>query len=117
WGHPQARSTRRANGSGWRPRIPNPRRAAGVRASPAMLGGCAVVYWDRRDTVAFQSGNSNAANKVVHVIDPWPRAAANRRMEADGERMQRAVERYRTNKTTPLSTTSTTTIVSSGDSK
>jgi len=90
---------------------------AAVLASAAMLGGCADVYWDRRDTVAFQSGNSNAANKVVHVIDPWPRAAANRRMEADGERMQRAVERYRTNKTTPLSTTSTTTIVSSGDSK
>ncbi|HKA74684.1 MAG TPA: pilus assembly protein [Xanthobacteraceae bacterium] len=90
---------------------------AAVLSSAAMLAGCADVYWDRRDTVAFQSGNSNAANKVVHVIDPWPRAAANRRMEADGERMQRAVERYRTNKTTPLSTTSTTTIVSSGDSK
>jgi len=90
---------------------------AAVLASAAMLAGCADVYWDRRDTVAFQSGSSNAANKVVHVIDPWPRAAANRHMEADGERLQRAIERYRTNKTTPLSTTSTTTIVSSGDSK
>jgi len=89
---------------------------AAVLASAALLGGCADVYWDRRDTVAFQSGDATESNKAVQIIDPWPRVAANRRMEADGERMQRAMERYRTNKTTPLSTTSTTTIVSGGSS-
>ena len=89
---------------------------AAVLAAAALLGGCADVYWDRRDTVAFGSGDAPEGNKVVHIIDPWPRAAANRHMEADGERMQRAAERYRTNKTTPLSTTSTTAIVSSGGS-
>jgi len=89
---------------------------AAVLAAAALLGGCADVYWDRRDTVAFQAGDATEGNKAVQIIDPWPRVAANRRMEADGERMQRAMERYRTNKTTPLSTTSTTTIVSSGGS-
>ena len=87
---------------------------AAVLAAAALLGGCADIYWDRRDTVAFQAGDATEGNKAVHIIDPWPRAAANRRMEADGERMQRAMERYRTNKTTPLSTTSTSNIVSSG---
>jgi hypothetical protein len=90
---------------------------AAVLASAALLGGCADVYWDRRDTVAFQAGDAAEGNTADHIIDRWPRAAANRHMEADGERMQRAMERYRTNKTTPLSTTSTTSIVSSGDSK
>jgi hypothetical protein len=90
---------------------------APLLASAVMLGGCADVYWDRRDTVTFRAGDAAEANKIVHIIDPWPRAAANRHIEADGDRMQRAVERYRTNKTTPLSTTSTTTILSGGDSK
>jgi len=83
----------------------------------AMLGGCADVYYDRRDSAAFQAGDSVEANKVVHIIDPWPRAAANRRIEADGERMQRASERYRTNKTTPLNTISTSTVAPASDSK
>ena len=76
-------------------------------AVAAMLGGCADIYYDRRETVTFHAGDAVASNKVVQIIDPWPRAAANRNIESNGERMQRAVERYRTNKTTPLMPTST----------
>ena len=53
----------------------------------AMLGGCADMYWDRRDSIP---------------IDPWPPAAAKRRLTTNGDLAQRAAERYRTNRTTPL---------------
>jgi hypothetical protein len=68
----------------------------------AMLGGCADLYWDRRDSVAFYAGDAPASNIAIHTIDPWPPAAANRRHQTNGELMQKAAERYRTNKTTPL---------------
>ena len=67
-----------------------------------MLGGCSDLYWDRRDTVAFWAGDAPASNVAIHTIDPWPPAAAKRRLTANGELMQKAAERYRTNKTTPL---------------
>ena len=71
------------------------------------LGGCSDLYFDRRETVMFGSGDAPAANIAVQTIDPWPAAAANRTQTANGERIQRAMDRYRTNKTTPLNTTST----------
>jgi hypothetical protein len=84
--------------------------AAAVALSP-LLGACTSdIYYDRRESVTFQAGDAVEANKVAHIIDPWPPAAANRRLEADGQRMQRAIERYRTNRTTPLQTTSTSSI-------
>lgn len=67
-----------------------------------MLGGCSDLYWDRRDTIAFHAGDAPASNVAIHTIDPWPPAAAKRRLSTNGELMQRAAERYRTNKTTPL---------------
>jgi hypothetical protein len=92
----------------WRSdRAPRPRGLALALAFAALLGGCSDIYFDRRETVTFHAGDAVAANKVTHMIDPWPRAAANRNIEAHGERMQRAVERYRTNKTTPLQGTAT----------
>ena len=68
----------------------------------AMLGGCSDLYWDRRDSVAFYAGDAPASNAAIHTVDPWPPAAAKRRLSANGELMQKAAERYRTNKTTPL---------------
>jgi hypothetical protein len=68
----------------------------------AMLGGCSDLYWDRRDSVAFNAGDAPASNVAIHTVDPWPPAAAKRRLTANGELMQKAAERYRTNKTTPL---------------
>jgi len=81
---------------------------AGALALGVMLGGCSSdLYFDRRDTVSFHAGDAIESNKAVHIIDPWPPAAADRSLASDGQRMQRAVDRYRTNKTTPLQTTST----------
>src|ERR1700730_11488412 len=82
-----------------------------------MLGGCSDLYWDRRDTIAFHAGDAPASNVAIHTIDPWPPVAAKRRLSTNGELMQRAAERYRTNKTTPLrpmGTSSVQTSVSPG---
>lgn len=73
-------------------------------ALAASLGGCSDIYLDRREAIALQAGDAVAANKAAQVIDPWPAEAADRRIEGNGERMQRAIERYRTNKVTPLPT-------------
>jgi hypothetical protein len=68
----------------------------------AALGGCSDLYLDRREGITFYGGDATASNMAVHTIDPWPPAAANRRIKSNGELMQKAAERYRTNKTTPL---------------
>jgi hypothetical protein len=75
------------------------------------LGACSSdVYYDRREGLTFHGGNAVETNKVAQIIDPWPPAAADRRIVHDGQRMQRAIDRYRTNKTTPLMTTSTSSV-------
>jgi hypothetical protein len=68
----------------------------------AMLGGCSDIYLDRREGVTFYGGDAAATNVAIHTIDPWPPAASNRHLETNGERMQKAAERYRTNKVTPI---------------
>jgi len=76
----------------------------------ASAAGCADLYYDRRDTISLHGGDAVAANKIAQTIDPWPRAVANNKIDADGVRMQRAIERYKTNRTTPLQTTSTSSL-------
>jgi hypothetical protein len=44
------------------------------------------------------------------MVDPWPAHTGNRNIAYDGERMQSAAERYRTNKVTPLSAASTSSV-------
>jgi len=61
----------------------------------AGLGGCAD-YLKRQDTVTFSAGEAQAWNRAVHVTDPWPPYAANTRIDGDGQRVSRAMERYRT---------------------
>ncbi len=68
------------------------------------------MYLDRRDTVSFAAGDAVAANKIVHMVDPWPVRAGDRNIPHDGERMAAAAERYRTNKVTPLAGTSTSSV-------
>ena len=63
----------------------------------ATLAGCSE-YLDRRDTIALSGGNSVATNEVTHMVDPWPRDSANRDIAFNGEKMETAVERYRTGK-------------------
>ena len=79
-------------------------------AATTLTGACTDMYHDRRDSVTFAAGNAAATNAVTHMIDPWPVAAGNRNIDYDGERMQAAAERYRTGKTTPLSSASTSSV-------
>jgi hypothetical protein len=76
-------------------------------ALTAPAAGCTHYYDDRREGISFHAGDAVAANKVAQTIDPWPAAAADRHVPADGYRMQRAVERYRDNRTTPLAAAGT----------
>jgi hypothetical protein len=66
------------------------------------LSGCSE-YFDRRDTIALSAGDAVAADKVTQMVDPWPRASANKNISFNGEKMQSAVERYRTNRVYPPS--------------
>jgi hypothetical protein len=63
----------------------------------ATLGGCSDMYFDRRDTIVLGGGNAVAADQAMQMNDPWPRLSGNTALAANGQRMQSAVERYRTN--------------------
>jgi hypothetical protein len=61
------------------------------------LGGCSQLYWDRRDPVGLSAGDAIAANEAEQTIDPWPASSGNPNLAFNGQRMQSAAERYRTN--------------------
>lgn len=63
-----------------------------------LLAACSTDYYDRRETISHTGGDAIAANKVVQMVDPWPRDSANKNIAFNGEKMQSAVERYRKNK-------------------
>lgn len=67
----------------------------------AMLSGCSEYYFDRRDTVSLHSGEAMAANRVAHMIDPWPPASGQRNIAYSGEKAAVAAERYRTGRVIP----------------
>ena len=79
-------------------------------AATMLLGACTDMYHDRRDSVSFGAGDAVAANKVTHMVDPWPVRAGDRNIGHSGERMAAAAERYRTGKVTPLASASTTSL-------
>lgn len=66
----------------------------------ATIAGCAQpdLYLDRRDSISFHAGDAIRSNIVAQTIDPWPRHAAKRDIEYNGDRMQAAGDRYRTGK-------------------
>jgi hypothetical protein len=66
-----------------------------------MLAGCSDIYFDRRETIALGADDHIAADQVVQTIDPWPPHSGNRNIAFNGEKMQSAIERYRTNKVIP----------------
>jgi hypothetical protein len=71
---------------------------AAVAVLAATLAGCssADLYLDRRETMHLSAGEAMAANKVIHMVDPWPPASANKNIVFNGDKMQSAAERYRT---------------------
>jgi hypothetical protein len=64
------------------------------------LAGCSE-YLDRRDTITLNGGNSVATNEVTQMVDPWPRSSADRNIAFNGEKMETAVNRYRTGRVIP----------------
>jgi len=66
-----------------------------------MLGGCSDIYYDRRESISLASGDAVNANKVAQTVDPWPAHSVNRNIAYNGEKMQTAVERYRTGRIIP----------------
>jgi hypothetical protein len=79
-----------------------------IIAFAILVGGCfagsGAVAWDqdpfamyfhRTDTITLGAGNAKAVNSATHIIDPWPRYVGNRRIPGNGDRLSRAVERYR----------------------
>ena len=63
------------------------------------LSGCSDIYFDRRETVVPSAGNAKAVNQITMMVDPWPPYSADRNIAFNGERMQGAVERYRSRNT------------------
>jgi hypothetical protein len=75
--------------------------AVAAAAIGSTVGGCSDLYTDRRDSVSLSAGDSVAANQVMQMNDPWPAHSGNTSLAFNGQRMQSAVERYRTNNVTP----------------
>jgi hypothetical protein len=71
-------------------------------------------YTQRADKVTLSAGNAKEVNSRIHEVDPWPRYVANTRIPANGERMARAVERYRKQGPRALTTESTSSVGGGG---
>ena len=72
------------------------------------LSGCSE-YLERRDALSPAAGDAVATNEITQMVDHLPRASAQRNIGFNGERMENAVARYRTNRTYPPSTEGTST--------
>jgi hypothetical protein len=72
------------------------------------LSGCSE-YLDRRDTISLGAGDAVATDEMTQMVDPWPRVAAQRNIGFNGQRMESAVERYKTNRTYQPSNSGTST--------
>ena len=59
-----------------------------------LLGGC-TEYMSRSDKIGFGAGDASAANKAVHIIDPWPRDGFNTGSRTIGQRAAAPIQRYR----------------------
>ena len=76
-------------------------RTLALAALVAALAGCSE-YLDRRDTISLNGGNSVASNAVTQMVDPWPRVSADKNIAFNGQKMETAVERYRTGRVIQL---------------
>ena len=70
------------------------------------LAGCADLYaphegdsyLDRRDTISLSGGDAVDGNTVTQMVDPWPAYSGDKNIAFNGQKMQAAVQRYRTDK-------------------
>jgi hypothetical protein len=65
------------------------------------LASCSSIYYDRRDPISPFAGDAVAANAVAQMYNPMPRSSASVNFPADGQRAQRAIERYHSNRVVP----------------
>jgi hypothetical protein len=61
-------------------------------------------YAERVDTVTLSAGDAVASNAAVQIPTPWPRYSNDTRIAMDGERIARAVARYRVGEKQPIAT-------------
>jgi hypothetical protein len=55
-------------------------------------------YYDSSDAISHGAGNAVAHNIAVHTVDPWPRHSDNNKINVDGKRLIRSIEKYRAGK-------------------
>ncbi len=79
---------------------------------PIALAGCGsteafdapfAAYQQRTIMVATTGGDAMAANTALQTATPWPRAANDTNIPADGSRMVKAVQRYESGATSDSS--------------
>jgi hypothetical protein len=81
-------------------------RVIAVAAFGVLLTGCSDLfvlrhddsYTDRRDTIALSGGDAVAGNTITQMVDPWPAYGGDKNIAFNGQKMQGAVDRYRTGK-------------------
>src|ERR1700744_92272 len=77
-----------------------------IAALGTSLAGCADFYaphegdsyFDHRDTLSPHGGDAVDGNTITQMVDPWPAYSGDRNIAFNGQKMQGAVERYRTGK-------------------
>ena len=82
-------------------------RSIGALTLAAACSGCwagpyespGAEYLHRSDTITLSAGNAKDVNAATHIIDPWPRHVTNRRIPSNGERIEHAMERYKSGAT------------------
>lgn len=71
----------------------DPLRCFALGLTLVSLAGCSE-YMRRSELISPYGGDAVNGNKIVQMVDPWPRASARRVIAYDGTVMRRAVERY-----------------------
>ncbi len=69
-----------------------------VLAAALTIGGAwpaFAQYLNRTDTITTSAGDDQDVNMAIQTIDPWPRHVGNRRIPGNGERLNGAIQRYR----------------------
>jgi hypothetical protein len=72
-----------------------------------MLSACTQYtnrYAEREDTVTLSAGDAIASNAALQIPTPWPRYSNDTTIAMDGERIARAVARYREGEKQPVAT-------------
>ena len=73
-------------------------------------------YADRTDTVTFQAGDAVAYNRVLQSQNPWPRYVNQTHIHTNGEKMDLAIDRYKSDQVKEPQGFSTTSGAEGGDS-